>query len=162
MRIYRIAVVAALTISSLAGGQAPRIRFRIVDSLGAPGLEIRGALARITADSLEVSVDGTAGTLAVARSSVRGLMISRGRRSRIGSFLHAAKPTAVFVGAHAVVFSGMSASSRSQALVLTTALPIALTLPRAIAAAFSRTERWERVPEDAVFEFAARAPNGSR
>ena len=60
--------------------------------------QLRGTVASLSADSLYLSVPGTAGTLAVARQSMLRLDVSRGRPSRVASALERAVGGAI-VGA---------------------------------------------------------------
>lgn len=46
---------------------------------------LRGTVASLTGDTLRLSVPGTAGTLAVPRSSIRRLDVSKGPPSRVAS-----------------------------------------------------------------------------
>ena len=59
---------------------------------------LRGTVASVSADTLHLTVPGTAGTLAVARNAIRRLDVSRGRPSRLASAFERALAGAV-VGA---------------------------------------------------------------
>lgn len=63
--------------------------------------QLRGTVASVTPDTLHLTVPGTDGTLAVARSSIRRLDISRGRPSRVASAFERAFAGAI-VGAISV------------------------------------------------------------
>jgi hypothetical protein len=176
----RHTLIALLAIASAASAQGPvdrdsisvspglRIRFRIADTLGSPadgmgGLEIRGNLVSLTRDSLTVSVMGTAGTLAVARSDVMWLAVSRGRRSRIGSALNALRPAGPMLAINGLILSVVptgNARTRPRAATFALALPVLMVAPRSVAALFSPTERWENVSPYTVFGLADRAPGG--
>lgn len=106
--IRRAYVLAAMIISpAFAGAQFPadvavgaRVQVWVPEthrqeSGAAHRLILRGGVEGVAGDSLRLSIPGTAGTLAIPRTAIRRMYISRGEPSRVGSAVERAVPSAI-------------------------------------------------------------------
>lgn len=140
----------AQDLSSLRTGE--RVRVIIPEAFAQPEVpgvgrhSLRGNVSRVVADSLFLSIPGTAGELGIARASIKRIDRSRGVPSRPISAIRRGLATAVVVGGFAALTfdlpSHWDANSRGDAALRAAAFGGSVGL---VHGALFPTERWRRL-----------------